>query len=42
MLYAMGLVVAAVLVVSTVLLAMAINWLRDRFEARAERDRRSH
>lgn len=41
MMYAAGLVVAFVLIVSTVLVAMAFNRIREWFEARAERDRRS-
>ncbi len=39
MMYASGLVVAFVLIVSTVLVAVVINRIRDWFEARAERDR---
>ena len=41
MMYAMGLAVAVVLILSTVLLAMVVNRIREWFEARTERDRRS-
>lgn len=37
MLYGMGLFVAAFLIGATVLLAMGINWLRSRWEARRHR-----
>jgi len=41
MMYAMGLVTAVVLIVSTVLAAMCINRIREWFEARTERDQHS-